>query len=303
MCSIIVINHHYKGFPLVIASNRDEDIGRPSSNVQLLSMDPLIMGGRDDLKGGTWLAVNSHSLFVAITNQGETNPELETRGKIVMEALKCTTLDDLIQFVEEIDPSLYNSFNLVFGNQKKVFVAHSYILHSMAVNELNRGVHVISNNMTFNTVPRKSQYVHSKLDKLVDIDWLVYYKRLKKVLGSTDYGLKIKPKKDSNYCTRSSSILAFSEDGLARYKFYDRTVQRPEQKPEDPVFPKYKDYIDVFRQSSNEKQVSEETGDDSDEETPSNIPAVSLSITDYSAKASYGMFIGKKYIANGSDRY
>lgn len=274
MCSIIVINHHYRDFPLVIASNRDEDIGRPSSNVQLLSTDPLIMGGRDDLKGGTWLAVNGHSLFAGITNQGTTNPDLETRGKIVMEALKSSSLNDLIQFVENIDPSHYNGFNLVFGNQQKVFLAQSYILHSVVIKELTNGIHTISNDMVFNTTPRRSQYIHSKLDTIKDKPWLEYYKLLKTTLANREYGVRLKPKKDATYCTRSSSILAFSGDGLARYKFYDRTAAKPEQKPDEPLTPKYKDYIDIFRQSSNEKQVSEESGDDEDEDKEEGIKPV-----------------------------
>jgi len=272
MCSIIVINHHYKSFPLVIASNRDEDIGRPSSGVQLLSTDPLIMGGRDDLKGGTWLAVNGHSLFVAITNQGTTNDKLETRGKIVMEALKSTSLNDLIEFVESIDPSIYNGFNLVFGNQNKIFLAQSYILHSVVIKELNNGVHTISNDMVFNTSPRKNQYIHSKLDPVKDKPWLEYYKLLKTTLANREYGIRLKPKKDITYCTRSSSILTFSEDGLARYKFYDRTAPRPERKQEDPIQPRYKDYIDIFRQNSDTKQVSEESGDDDEDEDKEDVP-------------------------------
>jgi hypothetical protein len=302
MCSIIVINHHYSGFPLVIASNRDEDINRPSSSVQLLSTDPLIMGGRDELKGGSWLAVNGHSLFVAITNQGDANPALETRGKIVMEALKSTTLNDLIQFVEGIDPSLYNSFNLVFGNQHKVFVAHSYILHSMVIKELTNGVHVISNNMKFNTIPPKNQYVHAKLDRATGQSWLDYYKLLKKVVSNTEYGVRIKHKKDNNFCTRSSSILAFSENGLERYKFYDRTIPRSERKSGDPIVPRYKDYIDIFRQNSNEKQVSEEIDDDdyeNDDKEVAKIPA----ITPISFSTLTSSTISGGYILNPATHY
>jgi hypothetical protein len=240
------------------------------------------MGGRDELKGGTWLAVNGHSLFVGITNQGNTNPVLETRGKIVMEALKSTKLNDLIQFVEEIDPLLYNGFNLIFGNQDKVFIAHSYILHSMVIKELTHGVHVISNDMVFSRIPAKNQYVHSKLDAITDKDWLAYYKILKRTLANKDY-LRIKPsKKDdkiTGVCTKSSSILAFSEQGLARYKLYDRTIQRLPRKPDEPSIPKYKDYIDLFR-NSNEKQVSEEIDDEDEDKEETASPFAALEFLD-----------------------
>src|SRR5271170_296357 len=129
MCTVIVVNHHYKEFPLVIAANRDEDYNRASSPVQILAKEPhLIIGGKDDVKGGTWLGVNKHSLFVTGTNQGARDPDMRSRGLLIMDALKCTTLKELINFVEELNPAKYSKFNLIFGDSKTAFIAHSYLL-------------------------------------------------------------------------------------------------------------------------------------------------------------------------------
>lgn len=279
MCTIILMNHHYKEFSLVIAANRDEDISRPSSHVQILSKEPqLIIGGKDELKGGTWLGVNKNSLFVAITNQGEKNPKLASRGLLVMEALKCKTLSELVSFVEEIDPSKYNKFNLVFGNVNTIFIAHSYLLHSMVINELPHGIHVVSSDMKFSGPTPKVEYVHNKLNNVVDAPWLEYYKLLKKTLASTKGGLKIKPKKRESgaltgNCTVSSSILAFSDKGLERYKFHDRTEKRKKKSDRngnEPFVPRYKDYIDLWRDpdglstptSNSEESSSDDDGED-----------------------------------------
>lgn len=286
MCSIIVINHHHKTFPLVIAANRDEDFNRPSYPVQILSKEPhltmggkkephLIMGGKDELKGGTWLAVNNNSLFAAITNQesNHRNPKLETRGSIVYNALRCKSIDEMLHFVENLNPSKYNKFNLVFGNNKVVFIAHSYLLHSMVIRELPPGIHTIFSDMRFVGEMPAGQYIHRKLDNIKDMPWLEYYKVLKKVLANAENGVKIKPKKTQEgtiggHCTRSSSILAFSEEGLIRYKFHDRTAPRKkpkERKEGEPFVPRYKDYIDIWRNPDNpvnsEANVSEEDGD------------------------------------------
>ena len=43
--------------PIVLAANRDELIARPSAPPGVLSESPLIVGGRDLVAGGTWLAV------------------------------------------------------------------------------------------------------------------------------------------------------------------------------------------------------------------------------------------------------
>jgi Transport and Golgi organisation 2 len=253
LCSIIIINQHHKEFPLIIAANRDEDYNRPTSKVQILSKDPFIVGGRDELKGGTWLAINKHSLFVGITNQGERNDKLESRGSIVIEALKCSSIEELLNFVEDINPKRFNGFNLIFGNQSSVFVAYSYLIHSMVIKELPKGINVITNDIKFNEENSKASYVHKKLD-LIDKPWLEYYATLKKILNyyGDGVGLKIKPKKKDGKLygnsTVSSSILAFDANGLARYKYYDRTEVRPKRKEGEPFVPRYVDYIDLWRE-------------------------------------------------------
>lgn len=269
MCSIIVINHHYKQFPLVIAANRDEALSRKTSPIQVISEDPIILGQKDASKGGTYLAVNQHSLFAAITNQGTKSPKLLSRGLIPLEVLKAKSLDEMISIVEELNPSLYNKFNLVFGNQKTVFVAHSYILHSMVINELPKGVSLITNDVQFN-IPddEKRCVVHTNLDSHIDTPWLDYYKELKSVLADTESGMKVKPKKneDGKYrgrCTRASNILAFDNDGLVRYKHFDRTALKP-KKGEIRV-PRYKDHIDEFRELIGAKKI-ESVNEETDEE-------------------------------------
>jgi uncharacterized protein with NRDE domain len=276
MCSIIVLNHHNRDLPLIVASNRDEDYARPSLPVQILAREPhLIIGGKDEQKGGTWLGVNRHSLFAAITNQGTKDNNKLSRGLVVMEALRCKTLPEMLSFVEEFNPTRYNGFNLVFGNQTTVYMASSYIIHSMVIRELPKGVSIITNDMKFTGFNPKNAYIHKKVDPLVKTPWLDAYKQLKKVLSSADNGVKILAKKSSDkkihgYCTRSSSILAFSDDGLVRYKFYDRTAIRPKRKEGEPYVPRYKDYIDLWRDpdGSSKAEHNEEHDEVEEDESP-----------------------------------
>lgn len=44
---------------VLIATNRDEDPARASEPPQVLSRDPLVVGGRDAVAGGTWLALRA----------------------------------------------------------------------------------------------------------------------------------------------------------------------------------------------------------------------------------------------------
>lgn len=252
MCTIIVVNHHYKEFPLVVAANRDEAYSRPSTPVQILSKEPLIIGGKDETKGGTWFGVNKQSIFVCGTNQGTLDKSIKTsRGHLIKNALKCQSIKELLDFVEDINPTEYNKFNLVFGDSKTAFVAHSYLLHSMVIRELSKGVHVISNDMKFTGETTQAQFIHKKLDGIVDMPWLDYYKALKKTLASSEYGVRVKPHRKEGkiygHCTRSSTIAAFSDTGLERYKFFDRTTPKAKRSEGEPIAARYKDYIELWR--------------------------------------------------------
>lgn len=280
MCSVIVLNHFNKELPLIVAANRDEDYARPSLPVQILAKEPhLILGGKDVQGGGTWLAANKHSLFVAITNQGAKDNKKLSRGLIALEALKCKTLEELVSWVEEFNPARYNGFNIVFGNQHKVYVAYSYILHSMVIRELPIGVSVISNDMKFIGSTPKNSFIHKKAACLEKTPWLATYKQLKSTLSSADHGVKILAKKSSDkkihgYCTESSSILAFSDEGLVRYKFYDRTAIRPKKVEGESYVPRYRDYIDLWRDPDGTvKAISGEEHDEMEEDDSPESPA------------------------------
>jgi hypothetical protein len=248
MSSIIVINHH-REFPLIIAANHD-GVQSPSANgIQVLAREPNLIVGERLGENSTWLAVNKHSLFAAITNQGMRNPNLQPRGKLVIEALAANSLDELVAFVEALDTSKYSNFNLLFGNQNHVFLAQSYILTSMAIRELSPGVHLIADDIPFGQSEwTKAKYTHTMLNNGNNHPWLKYYSMLKAMLANGKYGFNHIPgkNKDGMPYTQSSSVLAFSPDGLARLKYHNRSIPRAKRKEGEPFVPRYKDYIDVW---------------------------------------------------------
>jgi transport and Golgi organization protein 2 len=248
MCSIIILNKVNKEFPLIIAANRDEVPSRKFTKPQLLSNAPIIIGGKDKLKGGTWLGINKQSLFATITNQNPTNYyKKTTRGQIVLDALKCQSIKELLSFVEDFDPKDYNDFNLVFGNNEVVYIAHSYLLHSMVIRELPQGINVITNDLKFTGTDNRKALIHDWLRDIHNSGWQHTYKELKSILASPDYGIKSCQRKNketgklSGKATTSSSILAFDNNGLARYKFYDRSKKTANGAH------RYIDYIDLWR--------------------------------------------------------
>src|SRR5256885_16718013 len=59
MCLLIVLTRTHGEMPLVVGANRDELLERPAVPLAVLrDANPRIVGGRDELAGGTWRAVN-----------------------------------------------------------------------------------------------------------------------------------------------------------------------------------------------------------------------------------------------------
>src|SRR2546429_891312 len=59
MCLLVAISRDREESPLIVAANRDELLDRPAVPMAVLQAHgPRILGGRDDVAGGTWLAVN-----------------------------------------------------------------------------------------------------------------------------------------------------------------------------------------------------------------------------------------------------
>ena len=58
MCTLAIYVRQLPGLPLVVAANRDEFLDRAATGPELLASAPRIVGGRDLLAGGTWLAIS-----------------------------------------------------------------------------------------------------------------------------------------------------------------------------------------------------------------------------------------------------
>ena len=70
MCLLIVYAQTLPGWPLVVAANRDEWLARPTTAITVLNEHaPRIIGGRDELAGGTWMATNDAGVVAGLTNR------------------------------------------------------------------------------------------------------------------------------------------------------------------------------------------------------------------------------------------
>jgi len=119
MCLILLAWQQHPDYPLVLAANRDEFYGRPASPAGPWPGQADILGGRDLLQGGSWLAMHRDGRFAVVTNYRETPPSVEpprSRGRLVSDFLQGR--QDPTSYLTRIEPQghLYRGFSLLVGD-------------------------------------------------------------------------------------------------------------------------------------------------------------------------------------------
>ena len=148
MCTLALYFQALKDCPLLIAANRDESLGRPSTSPEVLLEKPWVFGGRDLQSGGTWLGINSHGMFVGILNRRSADKKervgKRSRGLLCLDLLKTKDPAEARGVLSRERVEIYDPFNLVFANSKEAVVAHN-AGGKVDCLGLEPGVHVVGN--------------------------------------------------------------------------------------------------------------------------------------------------------------
>ena len=150
MCLLVMASRLVPEEPLIVGANRDEVLDRPATPITVLEPGPpRIVGGRDELSGGTWLAVNEHGVCAGLTNQplGEAkDPSKRSRGELPLALARHRTAPDAVEaFVEGYRPDDYNGAWLLVGDRSSLFFVDFTGLVPPAAIALPRGIHVLEN--------------------------------------------------------------------------------------------------------------------------------------------------------------
>jgi uncharacterized protein with NRDE domain len=119
MCTLLAVVPA-PGGALQVAANRDEFLARPASPPQRWPGTPAVLAPRDEQAHGTWLGVNAHRLFVAVTNRHgmDRDSRLLSRGQLVADALRMDSVDALHGRLAALGPRLYNPFHLLYADAR-----------------------------------------------------------------------------------------------------------------------------------------------------------------------------------------
>ncbi|HEY8672442.1 MAG TPA: NRDE family protein [Candidatus Dormibacteraeota bacterium] len=151
MCTILLAWRCHPDAPIVLAANRDELIARPSSPPGLLNENPWVVGGRDLLAGGTWLAIAAGGMMCAVTNRHATtgeplppDPTRRSRGEIPLSLLLDPRPDEVRDRLAGLGPGRYNPVNVLWLSADHALVAHVDDAAPVRVVDLAPGAHVLT---------------------------------------------------------------------------------------------------------------------------------------------------------------
>lgn len=150
MCLLVFAWKVDPGFPLVVAANRDERLDRPAEALCVLrERDPKILGGRDDLAGGTWLAVNEHGVVAGLTNRpspGGRDPSKRSRGELpLIAAARSTAADGVHELLQTVRPGQYNPAWMLVGDRESLHYVELPADESPRIHRLPPGLHILEN--------------------------------------------------------------------------------------------------------------------------------------------------------------
>jgi uncharacterized protein with NRDE domain len=136
--------------PLIVAANRDERLDRPAVPMTVLrEREPRILGGRDELAGGTWLAVNEHGVIAGLTNQPSPDgrdPAKRSRGELPLAFARHRTAREAVAAVAaELNPGAYNACWMLVGDRESLFFIGISSGLAMDLEQLGPGLHVLEN--------------------------------------------------------------------------------------------------------------------------------------------------------------
>lgn len=148
MCTFIILRRPGHDWPVLIAANRDEMTDRPwQAPARHWPDRPDVVGGLDELAGGTWLAANDTNIVAAVLNrEGSLGPTTDkrSRGELVLDSVDYPDAVVAAEAMAELDGRAYRSFNLMIADNHHAFWIRGTEEAVVEVQEIPPGLHMIT---------------------------------------------------------------------------------------------------------------------------------------------------------------
>lgn len=239
MCTLIVSFREHDAYPVLVAANRDESLTRPARGPSRWEGLPFV-APRDDQAGGSWLGLTTGGMFVGVTNRfmAPKHDERESRGTLVVEALKAADARSLHAQLSTLSPTRFNAFHLLYADATDAYVTWSDG-DTVRQQTLAPGLHVVTERSLGGDDRARTSLIHERWPQVSPNGALPTPEALQQLLGATrpddPLGGVTVEAPAWNYGTRSSMVL-FRARALSGSRFFwadgrpDRTpfVERPD---------------------------------------------------------------------------
>lgn len=167
MCLIMVGIDPRPRSRVLLLANRDEFHARASAPAGPWAEDAEVVGGRDLVAGGSWLAIRGDGRFAAVTNvrNGPPTPAPRSRGDLVREYVLGN--ETVTQFLARLQPNIpmFAPFNLVLGDAAGVVTFDGT---TQQARPLGAGLHTLSNGPLTAPWPKMQRLEQLTADALAD---------------------------------------------------------------------------------------------------------------------------------------
>ncbi len=159
MCTLAVALGTDRRWPLVVAANRDERLGRPAEGWALREGpdDLRYAAPRDLLAGGTWIGVSASGLFAGVTNfhapDHPADPARSSRGELVRLALASGSTAGAHRALSSLPASRFNPFHLLVADGAGALLWW-FDGDEAGFETLGTGLHLVTENSPVGDCPR-----------------------------------------------------------------------------------------------------------------------------------------------------
>lgn len=203
-----------------------------------------MVGGLDELAGGTWLAMNDAGVCAAVLNrEGSLGPASgkRSRGELVLEAVDHADAADAAQALAAIDGMAYRSFNLIIADNRDAFWLRGDETAMVRAEPVPAGLSMIAaRDLNDTSHPRLGRFLprfrEAAAPDVDAADWSDWERLLAMQVHDGDPRNAMNIVTDTGYGTVSSSLIALpapeNEDARPVWLFADG---RPDSAPFVPV--------------------------------------------------------------------